>query len=136
MKGKDISIVIADDDLDDHYFLTQAIKQVNIQYNCTSVYNGLELMDLLLKKGAVPDLIILDLNMPLLDGFGALEQIRANKKLKDIPIYILSTTHFEYDINKSKELGANDFYSKPYHYDKLKDIVDDIFSKTTIFQSK
>ncbi|HOZ86390.1 MAG TPA: response regulator [Bacteroidia bacterium] len=73
-----------------------------------------------------PDLIFLDLNMPLLDGYGALTQIRSNLMFKDLPIYVLSTSGFEYDHKKSKQLGANDFFTKPTRLPELKDIIKNI----------
>jgi CheY-like chemotaxis protein len=130
MPERKFSVIIADDDHDDQYFLRQAIEQLNPAHEIKVAYNGLELLDLLYKEKLNPDVIILDLNMPLLDGFGALKKIKADASTRDIPVFILSTTHFEYDIAKSKELGAADFYCKPYQYARLRDIVEDIFSRT------
>jgi CheY-like chemotaxis protein len=127
-------VIIADDDLDDQFFLKQAIEQLNPAHSIISAYNGLELLDLLFKQKEKPDAIILDLNMPLLDGFGALKKIKAEEETRPIPVFILSTTHFDYDIKKSRELGAEDFYCKPYQYAKLKGIVEDIFLRA--FASK
>src|SRR5687767_6089268 len=104
MKEKSFLIVIADDDLDDQYIIQQAIKETMIPHHILLVKNGLELIDLLQKRGAYqetaldkPDMIIMDLNMPLLDGYGVLKQIKADDNLKDIPVYVLSTSRFEYD---------------------------------------
>jgi CheY-like chemotaxis protein len=80
-----------------------------------------------------PDLVIMDLNMPLMDGFGVLKQVRASEALRDIPIYVLSTSKFDYDKQKSLDYGANDFFSKPYHFDDLKVIIRDICNKTLEF---
>jgi CheY-like chemotaxis protein len=134
---KRYAIVIADDDIDDHFLIGRAIKETNIQHTLLSVYNGLELINLLLKQEKysasqeqVPDLVLMDLNMPLLDGFGALKQIRENAATRDIAVYVLSTSRFEYDRDKSKELGATGFFVKPYHFDGLKDIIREIFTAT------
>ena len=130
-------IIIADDDLDDQYIIKEVIEKMNVKHEFTSVYNGLELLQLLKGSGItgekiIPDLIIMDLNMPLLDGLGALSQIKANDELMDIPIYILSTSRFEYDKQKAMELGANNFYSKPYKFEELKDIIKEIYTQTFI----
>jgi CheY-like chemotaxis protein len=134
-RDKNCTVLIADDDLDDHHFLKRAISQLNLDHTCISVFNGLELMDRLVTGKTNPDLIILDLNMPLLDGFGALEKIRSDETFKSIPVFVLSTTHFEYDQQKAKLLGATDFYRKPYQYDKLKNIVQDMFNKSLAYRA-
>jgi len=132
-------ILIADDDLDDHYIIKEAIEKLNVNHTCTSVYNGLELIQLLKGTGKtgeklLPDMIIMDLNMPLLDGLGALSQIKENEELRNIPVYILSTSRFEYDKQKALQLGANNFYSKPYKFEELKDIIKEIYNRTfTVF---
>lgn len=128
-------IIIADDDLDDQYIIKDVIEKLQVKREFVSVYNGLELLHLLKGTGKtgekiIPGLIIMDLNMPLLDGLGALSQIKANEELKNIPVYILSTSRFDYDKQRALELGANDFFSKPYKFEELKEIIKDIFLKT------
>jgi CheY-like chemotaxis protein len=137
MKLKTNLVIIADDDPDDQYFIRQAIMEVVIPSTIILVKNGLELMELLEGKGlysdlppSSPDLVIMDLNMPLLDGFGVLEKVRKTEHLKEIPIFVLSTSRFEYDQLKSLDYGANDFFSKPYHFDDLKQIIRDICNRT------
>lgn len=128
-------IVVADDDTDDQYLIREAIQQSGIKHNVTAVYNGLQLLDLLRCKGIYkdaeprrPDLIILDLNMPVLEGSAALENIKSDQSLKDIPVYILSTSTHSVDIEKCKNLGANQFYPKPYQFGKLKAIIEDMIN--------
>ena len=128
-------IIIADDDLDDQYIIKDAIEKLNVNHEFTSVYNGLELIHLLKGTGKtgekiLPDLIIMDLNMPLLDGMGALSQIKSSEELQHIPVYILSTSRFDYDKQKAIELGADNFYSKPFKFEELKDIIKEIYNKT------
>lgn len=128
-------IIIADDDLDDQYIIKDVIEKLHVKHEFISVYNGLELIQLLKGTGKtgekiIPGLIIMDLNMPLLDGLGALSQIKANEELKNIPVYILSTSRFDYDKQRALELGANDFFSKPYKFEELKEIIKDIYTKT------
>jgi CheY-like chemotaxis protein len=130
-------IVIADDDPDDQYIIRQAIMETGTQSTIVLVKNGLELMELLQRKGRFaeqalpcPDLVIMDLNMPLLDGYGVLQKVRKTDGLKDIPIYVISTSRFEYDHLKSLDYGATDFFSKPYHFDDLKEIIREICNRT------
>lgn len=131
MSERLLHIIIADDDSDDQLLAQQAIREIGFEHNITSVYNGYELIDLLTKKEEdgtlhLPDFILLDINMPMLNGFAALAQIRDNPELKNIPVYILSTSHSKGDMTLSRQLGANGFYTKPILFDQLKHILEEI----------
>jgi CheY-like chemotaxis protein len=133
MHSKHLNIVIADDDSDDHLLAQQAINELGVDSQIFSVYDGFQLLDLLLKRKSyetdnspLPDLILLDINMPLLNGFGALAQIKANDQLKNIPIYVLSTSHSKTDMLLARRLGADGFYTKPILFEHLKRILDEI----------
>jgi CheY-like chemotaxis protein len=120
-------IVVADDDEDDHYLVRQAIGEIT-EADVTSVYDGRELLTLLTSDthDHHPDFILLDLNMPLLDGFGVLGKIKNNEALKNSPIYILSTSRRDEDKKRSGELGAHGFYTKPILFHQLKEIIEEI----------
>jgi CheY-like chemotaxis protein len=133
------NIVIADDDSDDQFFLREAISKTEVKPNLYSVFNGSELLDLLNNRGEFrsrlpekPDLVLLDLNMPVMDGFAALTQIKKDNALKDIPVYIFTTSRRENDITACKLLGADEFYSKPSELTKLQEIVKDIVTKAFV----
>jgi two-component system sensor histidine kinase ChiS len=84
-------------------------KAVNGQQACEMIRNGYE-----------PDVMILDLMMPIMDGFQVLEEIRSGKcGNKDLPIIILSALNREEDINRAMSLGANDFVTKPIIMNRL-----------------
>jgi two-component system response regulator len=128
-------ILVADDDDDDQMLVKQAISEV-MECDVKSVYNGVEMLDYLKgtgkyegKKSPQPDFILLDLNMPLLDGFGVLGKIRNEAALSEIPIYILSTSRADHDKKRTQELGARGFYTKPILYHQLKAIIDEISRK-------
>src|SRR5947208_408702 len=100
-------IVLADDDIDDQELIKKAFIASKIKVDVSVVYNGLQLMDYLLRREAYrnlqdppPDLILLDLNMPLMDGFDVLREIKNNKALHKIPIYILTTSRSADDKRK------------------------------------
>jgi CheY-like chemotaxis protein len=126
------SIVIADDDEDDHFFLQEAISKYSTGHKITSVYNGQQLIELLNKqheegKGQA-DFVILDLNMPLVDGFQALTKIRSLANLQDIPVYVFSTSKDQATVIKAKKLGATEYFPKPTDMRRLRGIVEEIFS--------
>lgn len=129
---------MADDDLDDQFLVKKAIEEISACYMFTSVNNGSQLLDLLTRSGQFknsmhtnPDCILLDLNMPLMDGFTALDRLKNLKELSHIPVYILSTTRNPADQKRSMLLGASDFYVKPAKYSDLKAILSDICDKVS-----
>jgi CheY-like chemotaxis protein len=111
-------IVMADDDLDDQELMAQGLKDCTVKVEISAVYNGLQLMDYLLKRQAyrntneTPDLILLDLNMPLMDGFDVLKEIRKNPSLQNIPVYVITTSRSKEQKELALKLGASGFYSK------------------------
>src|SRR3954464_9115959 len=91
---------IAEDDIVIHDRLKSCIKQYDLNFIVTSVFNGLQLLDLLLKRGYYttntyrpPDVIILDLDMQLMDGLEALREIKKHGEIKNIPVYALCPPH-------------------------------------------
>ena len=132
-KKIDLYVVVADDDVDDHKLIIKAVKDCGGNNLVTSVYNGLQLMNLLLRKGFYkvdsdrnPDIIILDLKMPVMDGYQALKEIKSHERLKEIPVFVLTDATSEDEAEKVTGLGADRFYSKPFSYEELKHLMDDI----------
>lgn len=95
------------------------IKKMLTQYTfeIRTANNGQVALDAIAQKK--PDLLLLDLLMPVLDGFGVIEKLRANDEYKNIPIIVLSALNSEEDITKAFRLGANDFINKPVIMEKL-----------------
>src|SRR3954465_6614540 len=124
MSRENISVIIADDDLDDQHLVKSAISELPFSTTINAVYTGYQLLDLLLKKQAYtnvegePDVVFLDLNMPLLDGLHSLKEIRKHPQLQDLPIYILSTSRQEYDKERALEYGATGYITKPPFYEE------------------
>jgi CheY-like chemotaxis protein len=112
------TIVIADDDIDDQDLIKSGLSECRVHVDIVTVFDGLKLMDYLLQrheyKNVVggPDLILLDLNMPLMDGFLVLNEIRKYVSLRKIPIYVITTSRSSRDREKALDLGATGFYSK------------------------
>jgi CheY-like chemotaxis protein len=127
---------MADDDPDDQYLVKKALEESDILHSFKPLSNGLQLMDMLLCRGTfaeaagpLPDCILLDLNMPLLDGFETLSLIKADQALRNIPVYILSTTRSDKDRAKAIDMGASGFYIKPAKFATLKAIISEISTK-------
>lgn len=123
-----ITILICDDDEDDRMLTKQALEQAHVSNAVNFVENGEELLDYLYQRGAYagesgkaprPGLILLDLNMPKMDGREALKVIKGDETLRDIPVVVLSTSRFDQDIVRSYQLGVNSFISKPVTFSGL-----------------
>ena len=122
-----ILITLADDDEDDRLFFTDAFDELKINTVVNTVKNGRELINFLNHEETVlPNIIFLDLNMPILNGIEALKEIKLNDKFKDIAIAIYSTSSSEEDIENTFVLGANIYIKKPSNFNDLKKILSDV----------
>jgi CheY-like chemotaxis protein len=118
---------MADDDADDRLLAKDALVESRLVNNLYLVSDGQELMDYLHRRGDYedptssprPGVILLDLNMPKMDGFEALAEIRSDPDLRQIPVVILTTSKTEEDIYRGYDLGANSFVTKPVTFDGL-----------------
>jgi CheY-like chemotaxis protein len=122
---------MADDDEDDCLLVGSAFQEIGIAHDLRFIADGQELLDYLYNEGGFsdpgkyprPDLILLDLNMPLIDGRKALAKIKSDPQLKDIPILILTTSREAQDIELSKQAGASSFLCKPEVFEDLTDML-------------
>ena len=123
-----ITILICDDDEDDRLLTQQALEDAHISNNIRFVEDGEQLLDYLYQRGEFagetgkaprPGLILLDLNMPKLDGREALKAIKEDPALLDIPVVVLSTSRLDEDIARSYQLGVNSFITKPVTFSGL-----------------
>ena len=124
MEMASTKIIIAEDDNDDYEFMKCAFKESGLQNEIYRVKNGKELVDFLLNKKYVKNqsdscLVLLDLNMPIMDGREALKEIKSHPELKRIPIIVLTTSNSDQDIMKSYDLGVNSYIKKPLRYEDL-----------------
>ena len=120
-----ITILMAEDDSDDRLLAKDAFQESRLANDLHFVEDGVELLEYLRKQGKYkdadhfPDLILLDLNMPRKDGREALEEIKADPKLRRIPVVILTTSKAEEDILSSYDIGAAGFITKPVTFEGL-----------------
>ncbi len=126
-ESKDIVILMADDDLDDQLLAKEALVAAKLTNTINFVNDGVDLLDYLYQRGKYskpdsaprPGLILMDLNMPRMDGREALGIIKEDKELKTIPVVVLTTSNAEEDILRTYDLGVNSFISKPVSFEKL-----------------
>lgn len=118
-------ILIADDDADDRMLIEDAFEECGLGSERDYVEDGVELLQYLRAEGAwserneadPPAVILLDLNMPRMDGWTALAQLKADPVLRRIPVVVLTTSEAEKDILRSYDLGVNSFITKPVTYE-------------------
>ena len=130
---KPISILMADDDPDDRMLMRQALAENHLSNVIEFVENGADLMDYLRKGGKYtaenssrPDLILLDLNMPKMDGREALKLIKSDPDFRRIPVIVLTTSKAEEDIFQTYDLGVNSFICKPVRFHDLVEVTREI----------
>jgi|SRR5690554_2885413 len=128
---KPLVILMADDDADDRMLTEEALIESRVLNELHFVKNGVELLDYLngrngfsdRERHPLPGLILLDLNMPLMNGHEALENIKKDPLLKRIPVVILTTSKIEEDMLKGYDLGAASYITKPVTFDVLVDLM-------------
>ena len=109
-----VKIILAEDDQDDQELFMEALSATNIPSEVTTVENGEELVNTLKDPAEPnPDIVFIDINMPVKGGKEALEEIKSDQKLKDIPAVMLSTSNHPADIEETFNKGANLYIQKP-----------------------
>ncbi|MGV7105623.1 response regulator [Flavobacterium sp. U410] len=120
-------ITLADDDEDDRMFFTDAFDELKINTVVNTFVNGQELMDFLNNEESIlPNIIFLDLNMPIKNGIDCLKEIKQKDRLKDIAIAIYSTSSSDADVEETFVLGANVYIKKPNDFSELKKVLNDV----------
>jgi len=120
------SVFIADDDEDDRLLLRYAFARYSPECHLLFAEDGLALLDALSEVNTEPCLIILDLNMPRINGLEALQLLRHNSLYANKPIVILTTSNDAVDRQRAFALGANEFLTKPLTMDLLGQMVLDL----------
>ena len=126
-----VTILIADDDADDRQLVAEAFEEAKILNGLRFVEDGVELLEYLQRRGKYkepdssprPGLILLDLNMPRMDGREALSLIKADRNLRSIRVIIMTTSKAEQDIVQSYDLMASSYITKPVRFESLVDVV-------------
>jgi len=129
-----ITIHMCDDDPDDQLLVSDALKEARLGNPIDFTSNGRELLQYLNREGKyetlkdtpLPGIILLDLNMPIMDGREVLKILKENEKFKSIPIVILTTSKAEEDVARSYDMGVNSFVIKPVSFENLVEMIQSI----------
>jgi CheY-like chemotaxis protein len=124
MKIKELNILLADDDLDDCLFFKQAVQELWLSVQLTTVHDGEQLMNYLTENPeGLPDVLFLDINMPRKNGMECLAEIKRNPKLKYIPVVMFSTSNSWDTINTLFKSGSHVYIHKPSDFAQLKQVI-------------
>ncbi len=131
MRDKIVEILLVEDNPGDIRLTQEALKEGNIPHNLHTVMDGAEAISYLFKEGKytdakVPDLILLDLNLPKKDGRDVLARIKTDPKLKRIPVVVLTTSNAETDISRAYDLHANCYITKPVDFNRFIEVIKSI----------
>ncbi len=131
-----LNIALADDDEDDRFLFKDAIEEIKIKTKLSLFTDGKELMDYLsLPNVILPEVVFLDLNMPIKNGMQCLKEIRANPKLIDLSVAIYSTSSSEKDIEDTFVYGANIYINKPNTFKELKTVIEKVLQLNWQYQT-
>jgi CheY-like chemotaxis protein len=135
IEGSPIEILLVEDDPGDALITREALEHSKVLNNLRVLANGEEAIAYLRRTGehaeaTRPDLILLDLNLPRVDGREVLAEIKADPDLRRIPVVVLTTSAAEEDVLRSYDLHANAYVTKPVDFERFVDVVrkvDDFF---------
>lgn len=118
---KEITIMYADDDEDDAFFFENVIRDIDISCSLSVFSSGIDLLESLARTSPNPDLIFMDINMPLKNGLECLKELRMKDDWKSIPVFMISTSDSGSYQQTALTLGASGYILKPNSYEALRE---------------
>lgn len=129
MQIQPISVLLADDDEDDRLIFQDALREIKFKTEVRTVSDGMALMEHLNEPEVnLPQVIFLDLNMPLKSGMDCLHEIKSSDRFENIAVAIYSTSASEEDIEETFVRGANVYIRKPDDFNELKRILEKVIT--------
>lgn len=131
MSNKGVEILLVEDNPSDIELTLYALKKYHVAQRVDIVRNGVEVLEYLFRTGTytsrkgedLPQLILLDLKLPQLDGLEVLRQIKANPLTHTIPVIALTSSREDTDVRESYRLGVNSYIVKPIDYDNFVELI-------------
>jgi CheY-like chemotaxis protein len=127
---QDVTILLVEDDPGHTRLIEKNLRRANIKNEIAFATNGQEALDYLFCEGEYVNskhtshlLVMLDLNMPVLDGYQVLERMKKDERTKRIPVIILTTTDDSREVSRCYELGCNVYISKPVDYEQFSEAI-------------
>jgi len=113
-------ILLADDDTDDAEMFCEALAEIDESIVCHCSENGSGVLNMLKDQEKTPKVVFLDLNMPIMNGWECLKQLKQEERYKDIPVIMISTSSHKNDMDTAANLGAVCYFVKPNTFKDLK----------------
>lgn len=120
--GKKI-ILLADDDKDDAEMFCEALADIDESIICHCAENGDQALKMLKNQDRIPEVVFLDLNMPIMNGWECLKQLKLDDRYKEIPVIMISTSSYKNDMDAAESLGAICYFVKPNNFSDLKQVL-------------
>ena len=126
----DVTILLAEDDPGHARLIEKNLQRANITNEIVFASDGQQALDYLFGEGdyagqqrALPLLVLLDLNMPVIDGYQVLKRMKADDRTKRIPVIVLTTTDDLKEVSRCYDLGCNAYLTKPVDYSQFSDVI-------------
>jgi CheY-like chemotaxis protein len=114
-----ITILVVDDDVDDIELFKEAVEDIEFSVKCQSALSGMEALSMLETKVNLPNIIVVDLNMPMLSGMDFIKTVRENPAYDAIKLFLYSTCDLNQEVMKKENIKINGFFRKPTNFDAL-----------------
>ena len=121
------TVLMIDDDADDQMIFKEVLHEIDPLIICLQHLDAKLALRLLLEDNQRPDVIFLDINMPIMNGFEFLEEMMMHERLSSIPVVMYTTSNSNLQQEKAKMLGASDFITKPSDINLLKATIETVF---------
>lgn len=125
-------LMLIDDDEDDREIFLSVVESIAPRVHCAVATNGQDAIVKLNSSNLLPEIIFLDLNMPLMDGKQFLREVKKSELLKTIPVVVLSTSSDKETIIQTQNLGAEKFITKPDRYSGWEEQLKDFFGSPSL----
>jgi CheY-like chemotaxis protein len=118
-----LSVAVVEDDADDREFICAALREAATNLKIATFNNGADFIKHISADKALPQFVITDIRMPLVSGFELIRTLKSDERCAGIPVVVLSTSDNPDDVSKAKELGAAEYYVKPYSMEEYCDVI-------------
>jgi len=134
MRNSEIEILLVEDNMGDADLTIRALRRENLANKLVHLENGADALDYIFAEGVytdrnhhnLPQIILLDLNMPKVNGIEVLERVKADERTKKIPVIVLTSSNEDPDIDRCYALGANSYVVKPVEFNKFAKAVNEL----------
>lgn len=116
-------VLLIDDDADDHEIFLEAVKEIDRSVKCISMFDGEKALQCLKEKTITADLIILDTNLPKMNGMQILSKLKNSAEFKHIPVIMYSTFFSERDVDELTKMGASYNLKKPSRFEDFRNAI-------------